>query len=107
MTAPHRRQFNAGIPESTEPRPCRSRLGGMQEDTRAEYPGVNPAAKPFPPPAGGTPAGRLLKTGLSLSVWALAGIATVLPASGQVGFAHGAGITDTRADPLPAAVGSR
>ncbi|MDT5025382.1 MAG: hypothetical protein QOE61_1808, partial [Micromonosporaceae bacterium] len=44
----------------------------------------------------------LLKTGLSVSVWTLAGVATVLAASGQVEFARWAGITDMRAYAVPA-----
>ena len=44
----------------------------------------------------------LLRTGLSLSVWTLAGVATVLAASGQVEFARWAGITDLRAYAVPA-----
>src|SRR5882757_9224541 len=44
----------------------------------------------------------LLRTGLSLSVWTLAGVATVLAASGQVEFARWAGITDMRAYAVPA-----
>jgi hypothetical protein len=44
----------------------------------------------------------LLRTGLSISVWTLAGVATVLAASGQVQFAHWAGITDVRAYAVPA-----
>ena len=44
----------------------------------------------------------LLKTGLSLSVWTLAGVATVLAATGQVEFARWAGITDLRAYAVPA-----
>jgi hypothetical protein len=46
--------------------------------------------------------GWLLRTGLSVTVWALAGIATVLAASGQVEFARWAGITDLRAYAVPA-----
>ena len=44
----------------------------------------------------------LLRTGLSLSVWTLAGVATVLAATGQVEFAHWAGINDLRAYAVPA-----
>ena len=44
----------------------------------------------------------LLRTGLSLSVWSLAGVATILAASGQVEFARWAGITDLRAYAVPA-----
>ncbi len=44
----------------------------------------------------------LLRTGLSLSVWTLAGVATILAASGQVQFARWAGITDIRAYAVPA-----
>lgn len=44
----------------------------------------------------------LLRTGLSLTVWTLAGVATVLAASGQVEFARWAGITDVRAYAVPA-----
>ena len=44
----------------------------------------------------------LLRTGLSLSVWSLAGVATILAASGQVEFARWAGITDIRAYAVPA-----
>jgi hypothetical protein len=44
----------------------------------------------------------LLRTGLSLSVWTLAGVATVLAASGQVQFARWAGLTDVRAYAVPA-----
>src|SRR5258705_4985906 len=44
----------------------------------------------------------LLRTGLSLTVWSLAAVATVLAASGQVEFAHCAGITDLRAFAVPA-----
>ena len=44
----------------------------------------------------------MLKTGLSLTVWALAAIATILAASGQVEFARWAGITDIRAFAVPA-----
>jgi hypothetical protein len=44
----------------------------------------------------------LLRTGLSLSVWTLAGVATVLAASGQVEFARWAGINDMRAYAVPA-----
>src|SRR5262245_26302853 len=44
----------------------------------------------------------LLRTGLSLSVWTLAGVATVLAATGQVEFAKWAGITDVRAYAVPA-----
>ena len=44
----------------------------------------------------------LLRTGLSVSVWALAGVATILAASGQVQFARWAGITDIRAYAVPA-----
>jgi hypothetical protein len=46
--------------------------------------------------------GWVLRTGLSMSVWLLAGIATVLAASGQVQFAHWAGIVDARAYAVPA-----
>ena len=44
----------------------------------------------------------LLRTGLSVSVWLLAGVATFLAASGQVQFARWAGITDLRAYAVPA-----
>jgi Protein of unknown function (DUF2637) len=44
----------------------------------------------------------LLRTGLSLSVWSLAGVATILAATGQVEFARWAGITDLRAYAVPA-----
>ena len=44
----------------------------------------------------------LLRTGLSVSVWTLAGVATLLAASGQVQFARWAGITDLRAYAVPA-----
>src|SRR5258706_8494565 len=44
----------------------------------------------------------LLRTGLSLTVWSLAAVATVLAASGQVEFARWAGITDVRAFAVPA-----
>ena len=44
----------------------------------------------------------LLRTGLSVSVWLLAGVATLLAASGQIQFAHWAGITDLRAYAVPA-----
>src|SRR5882672_9860476 len=44
----------------------------------------------------------LLRTGLSFSVWTLAGVATALAASGQVEFARWAGITDLRAYAVPA-----
>ncbi len=44
----------------------------------------------------------LLRTGLSLSVWTLAGVATILAATGQVEFARWAGITDFRAYAVPA-----
>jgi Protein of unknown function (DUF2637) len=44
----------------------------------------------------------LLRTGLSLTVWTLAGVATVLAATGQVEFARWAGITDARAYAVPA-----
>jgi len=43
-----------------------------------------------------------LRTGLSFSVWTLAGVATALAASGQVEFARWAGITDLRAYAVPA-----
>lgn len=43
-----------------------------------------------------------LRTGLSVCVWLLAGVATVLAASGQVQFAHWAGIIDMRAYAVPA-----
>jgi Protein of unknown function (DUF2637) len=46
--------------------------------------------------------GWLLRTGLSLSVWTLAAIATILAASGQVEFARWAGIRDVRAYAVPA-----
>lgn len=55
---------------------------------------------PSPPDAGRE--SWLLRSGLSFSVWALAGIATALAASGQVEFAHWAGITDVRAYAVPA-----
>ncbi len=63
-----------------------------------------PGAFPARPPAySGDPSeGWLLRTGLSVSVWVLAGIATVLAASGQVEFAHWAGIIDVRAYAVPA-----
>ena len=44
----------------------------------------------------------MLRTGLSLSVWSLAAVATVLAATGQVEFARWAGITDLRAYAVPA-----
>src|SRR5258705_4198870 len=44
----------------------------------------------------------LLRTGLSLTVWTLAGVATILAATGQVEFARWAGITDMRAYAVPA-----
>jgi Protein of unknown function (DUF2637) len=44
----------------------------------------------------------LLRTGLSVSVWLLAGVATLLAASGQVQFARWAGIADLRAYAVPA-----
>ncbi len=44
----------------------------------------------------------LLRTGLSVSVWTLAGVATVLAATGQVEFARWAGITDVRVYAVPA-----
>src|SRR5258705_1825531 len=44
----------------------------------------------------------LLRSGLSLTVWSLAAVASVLAASGQVEFAHWAGITDVRAFAVPA-----
>ncbi len=44
----------------------------------------------------------MLRTGLSVSVWLLAGVATILASSGQVQFAHWAGITDVRAYAVPA-----
>ncbi len=44
----------------------------------------------------------LLRTGLSVSVWLLAGVATLLAASGQIQFARWAGITDVRAYAVPA-----
>ena len=44
----------------------------------------------------------LLRTGLSVTVWTLAGVATVLAATGQVEFARWAGITDVRAYAVPA-----
>ncbi|MDT5026898.1 MAG: hypothetical protein QOE61_3324 [Micromonosporaceae bacterium] len=44
----------------------------------------------------------LLRTGTSITVWLLAGVATVLAASGQIEFAHWAGITDIRAYAVPA-----
>jgi hypothetical protein len=44
----------------------------------------------------------LLRTGLSLSVWSLAGVATILAATGQVEFARWAGINDIRAYAVPA-----
>src|SRR5262245_40461352 len=44
----------------------------------------------------------LLRTGLSLSVWTLAAVATILAATGQVEFARWAGITDLRAYAVPA-----
>ena len=44
----------------------------------------------------------LLRTGLSVTVWSLAAVATVLAASGQVEFARWAGITDVRAYGVPA-----
>jgi hypothetical protein len=44
----------------------------------------------------------MLRTGLSISVWLLALVATVLAASGQIQFAHWAGITDVRAYAVPA-----
>ena len=43
-----------------------------------------------------------MRTGLSISVWLLALVATVLAASGQIQFAHWAGITDVRAYAVPA-----
>ena len=52
--------------------------------------------------APGATEGWLLRVGLSGSVWALAGITTVLAASGQVEFARWAGITDLRAYAVPA-----
>jgi hypothetical protein len=44
----------------------------------------------------------LLRTGLSVTVWLLAGVATFLAASGQIQFAHWVGITDLRAYAVPA-----
>jgi hypothetical protein len=44
----------------------------------------------------------LLRTGVSVCVWVLAGVATVLAASGQIEFAHWVGITDLRAYAVPA-----
>ncbi len=44
----------------------------------------------------------MLRTGLSVSVWSLAAVATVLAATGQVEFARWAGITDVRAYAVPA-----
>jgi Protein of unknown function (DUF2637) len=43
-----------------------------------------------------------LRTGISLTVWALAAVATVLAASGQIEFARWAGIADIRAYAVPA-----
>jgi hypothetical protein len=54
-----------------------------------------PAAAEPPEPWG-------LRTGLSISVWLLAIVATVLAATGQIQFAHWAGITDVRAYAVPA-----
>ncbi len=43
-----------------------------------------------------------LRVGLSASVWLLAGVATLLAASGQITFARWAGVTDVRAFAVPA-----
>lgn len=43
-----------------------------------------------------------LRTGLSVTVWLLAGVATFLAASGQIQFARSVGITDGRAFAVPA-----
>jgi hypothetical protein len=65
-------------------------VGTQREDTQA---------------TAGTPTKRepwALRTGISLTVWTLAAVATVLAASGQIEFAHWAGITDIRAYAVPA-----
>jgi hypothetical protein len=78
----------------------------MQEHD-GDSPGVNGKAAPrlVPHPTEVAPGPReswLMRTGLSVSVWTLAGVATVLAASGQVQFARWAGITDVRAYAVPA-----
>jgi Protein of unknown function (DUF2637) len=64
-----------------------------------EHPKFGPEARPQPGDLGES---WLLRTGLSLCVWLLAVVATVLAATGQVGFAHWAGIMDVRAYAVPA-----
>jgi hypothetical protein len=80
------------------------RLAGMTEQTNpaGNFDGATIRPSPTPPATGRAGEGWLLRTGLSLSVWVLAAIATLLAASGQVEFAHWAGITDIRAFAVPA-----
>ena len=59
--------------------------------TRVGSPGIAEPREPW-----------ALRIGLSVSVWALAGVATLLAASGQITFAHWVGITDVRAYAVPA-----
>jgi len=63
--------------------------------------GGRPAASRRPDPVDARES-WLLRTGLSVTVWILAAVATVLAASGQIEFAHWAGITDVRAYAVPA-----
>jgi len=55
-----------------------------------------------PPPRAADKESWLLRTGLSISVWTLAGVATILAATGQAKFARWAGIADIRAYAVPA-----
>ena len=74
-------------------------LSGMQENgvsRRESTPGANSPRDQEPPES------WLLRTGMSVCVWGLAAVATILAASGQVEFARWAGITDIRAYAVPA-----
>jgi Protein of unknown function (DUF2637) len=69
-------------------------VGRDREDNQAT------AVAPAKRPPGREP--WALRTGISLTVWTLAGVATTLAASGQIEFAHWAGINDIRAYAVPA-----